>query len=197
MKAKKLSKRIEVVEVKEKTNLKKWMIIGVFIVVVIMIGSSAAFMGSKPNSDPNSYEVNGYKVSLTQEGWQISKGGGSLIMEFQPNATTDIPIELAKLQGEKIYLPINTTEIDAVLERQRLQGLLGQIGILSNEACLTEEDCPDIPIVSCEGPNTIIYFTDTETSEITSKDNCIILSSSYSDRVRVINAFIYKLLGVI
>ncbi len=54
-----------------------------------------------------------------------------------------------------------------------------------------------MPIVDCNNQNKIIYLRNNNSTEIVMENNCIILNSNYGDEVKVINRFMYGILGVI
>ena len=63
-------------------------------------------------------------------------------------------------------------------------------------ACTKEEGCGDIPIMDCRNSNKAVYLRKTNTTQIFKEDNCIVLEYASGEEIKVINKFMYGILGV-
>lgn len=189
MKSKKVSKK-ETIIVEQKKKKISWLPITALIIIIIMVGSSLVLM---KDQDGDSYDFNGFSVTKTEQGWGVSKGQGSLLFLYDPKSLQDIPADKFSLTNNKVYLILddNYTQESSVLK-----GYLNKFGIPVNDACFSEENCPDIPLVTCDSTSTVIYFKEGNNS--IAKDNkCVILNTDAESKHKLVDVFIYKLMGAL
>jgi len=103
----------------------------------------------------------------------------------------------ASKRDPKIYLLFNPEETSQdAYELQRLKAFLFATGRTPVPACITQQNCPDIPLKTCTDSDTMIYLHYSNESAITKQDNCILLQAEDTDPARVVNRFIYTIYGV-
>jgi hypothetical protein len=186
MKIRKVSKRDNVIT--EKKKKRKWIPIISLFIIIVMVGSSLVLMKNKEDN----YNYNGFSITKTENGWLLSKGQGSLLFIYDPKSLENIKIENINI-GNKVYTIIDN---NSVQEIDILKTYLRNLGFSVNDACFSEENCPDVPIVSCNSTVPVLYFKEGNIS-ISKQDNCIRLNSNKEDKLKIINVLIYKILGVL
>lgn len=163
-------------------------------IIFLMIGSLLTFFTSPENEQYQEY--NGYSFYLTQTGWITQLNGQQASFEQSPSELQNIPVEPFTLNEQRVYLafdPADTNELS--YEIQRLKAFLFLSGKNAIPACTTEEGCSDIPLITCENPEKSVYLKYGKQERIYKSGNCIILESQ-GDPTRIMNRFIYKILGV-
>ena len=188
MKSKKVSKKSLIKEEKKKNT--RWLPIIALGIIIIMVASSLALIKGENN---DSYDFNGFSVTKTEQGWSVSKGQGSLLFLYDPRSLQNITINMNLGTTNKVYIVSSENTINELVI---LKTYLNRLGLLANDACFNEENCPDVPIVDCNSTTPVLYFQEGENS-ISQNNNCIIFTSNQEDRLKVIDAFIYKLIGAL
>lgn len=146
---------------------------------------------------------------LEYAGFEFSVNGNLLVskingidygFEYAPKEVEDlesIPLKSESFNS-KIYLlydPIEYNEND--FEFIRLKQFLLSKGVNINFACTNEEGCGDLPIIDCRNTNKAVYLKTSNKNEIYTEENCIVLSAVKGEELKVVNRFIYGILGVI
>ncbi len=172
---------------------KTLLILGIGI-ILLMIGSVLTFFTN--SEDQNSLDYNGHSFFLTPTGWNTKINGQDATFEQSPKELESIPAVNFQLPQSKIYLAFNPNETTSEsYEIQRLKSFLFFMGKTPVPACIQEEGCSDLPLVKCTDEKQIILLTYGTESKITQDHNCIVLTTDV-DPTRVLNRFIYKLLGI-
>ncbi len=194
------------------------LVMGLSIVGFIGVGG---IQSSGQATNTQTIEYNGFTFENYNGLWKLNIQGTEFYFSAPPTAleTIQIPTEAKNLLNhQKIYVSkehIKTTqettnEEETILSENTIteevdisglvffyRSLFYTKGIQSFEACLTEENCGDLPIISCEDTAAIVAIQ-SETTQITAKDNCIYLEAQNDiTRVRLAERLAYELLGVI
>ena len=196
MHAKKTSKVKSVVK-KESffTDRKKiaLVLIGAFL-IILMVGS--ALVQWNEEDSEQEYEYNGFTLIQIEGYWKLIYGEYSFAFNYDPKSLENISIENFDLDKEKVYLgyvPENESLADQSV--QRVSTLLKYIVPTVTNACLIEKGCPDIPVVSCNGNDTVVWLKKSSKDKIFMQDNCLVLGYN-SESVKIVDLFMYRLLGV-
>jgi len=175
-------------------NSKKTILILALGIIILMIGSVLTLFSEEqqPTQDYNSYSF-----FQTDGGWIATLNGQQASFEHHPTEPEPIPAEPFTLPVGKIYLLFNPEETSQdAYELQRLKAFLFATGRTPVPACITQQNCPDIPLKTCTDSDTMIYLHYSNESAITKQDNCILLQAEDTDPARVVNRFIYTIYGV-
>jgi len=197
MRARKVSKSRNVVK-KEKgffSDKRKvgLIFVGLFL-IVLMVGS---MLMSSREDDGKEYEYNGYYFIQLEGYWKmVAEDDISLFFLNDPKSLENITVEQVNLMVDKVYLGFKPGEEGFGSQGiQRLGSILSSAVPSVLPACFAEEGCPDLPIVSCGGEDKVIWLKHGEEDKIYNQDNCVILQ--FKDKeMKIIDLFIYKLLGV-
>ncbi len=169
------------------------------IVLFVMVFSILAIKLGNTNEEIETLEYNGFKFSINGNIWVSKINGIDYNFEYNPKDLEGInSIELKDYGfNTKIYLlydPIENNHND--YEIQRLRQFLASKGTV-NLACIKEEGCGDLPIIDCRNTNKAVYLKVSDKNEIYNEENCTVLSAVKEEELKVINRFIYGVLGVI
>ena len=164
-----------------------------------MVFSLAGFVGlSFFQGDPNALpeeKYNDFTFSQYGSSWRLDVNGQAAEFYNFPKDVESINLpDTSFLQSEKVYLINELENFTVGRQLDLLSFSLYSINIRPHEACLEEEGCGDIPIVTCQEP--VIVFRTGENS-ITTQDNCLILSAENNEEMqKFTERLIYKFLGV-
>ena len=204
MKKKKLSKNRVLVQEQHdiKDNKKnKLNIIFVGTILFLMVFSIFAvkLFGGNNDQDTEKTDYNGFEVVNKGNYWSVIANNIEYGFEYPPQELEHISslnLKNEPLSG-KVYIlfdpEITTQNSQEVL---RLRQFLSSKGVLVSLACTKEEGCGDIPIMDCRNSNKAVYLRKTNTTQIFKEDNCIVLEYASGEEIKVINKFMYGILGV-
>ena len=151
---------------------------------------------SSDEDTSSEYEYNGYYFVQIDGYWNIVAGDQSFTFLYDPLSLENVTMEDLDLQVEKVYIGFvpgeESMEFNAY---QRTLNLMKAIVPTALPACFEEEGCPDLPIVSCEGENKVVWLREGEDHKIYNEDQCIIFEY-IGDANKVLDLFTYKILGV-
>ncbi len=206
MKKKKLSKnRLQSVENSDKKQKKKIIpIIIMGFIVFIMIFSVLAitlFFNDDTAQNQDEVKYNGYIIAYNGNNYAVYVNNVNYPFEYPPIEVENIKSSI-NLKEEvftpKAYLLFNPGEFqENSQELARIQNFLFNNGIITNLACSKEEGCGDLPIINCRNPNKVVYIRNADQSSISNEENCIMLDFKEGEQLKVINSFMYRILGVI
>lgn len=187
------------VKVKSRKN---YILVFVGIIIFTMVFSILAIKlgNTDTGEETEKLEYNGFKFSVNGNLLVSKINGANYNFEYSPKEVENI--KSITLKGEsfnsKIYLlydPIEYNEND--FEFIRLKQFLLSKGANINFACTNEEGCGDLPILDCRNANKVVYLKTSNKNEIYTEENCIVLGAVKGDELKVVNRFIYGILGVI
>ncbi|MBT7332625.1 hypothetical protein HN799_05115, partial [Candidatus Woesearchaeota archaeon] len=85
--------------------------------------------------------------------------------------------------------------IDTAQQISQVSSLFGQYSTRIQQACTTEEGCPDIPIITCDSPG--IIFQSADSTAIIQEQECLKLhAANDEDMQKLTERLIYRFLGV-
>ena len=177
---------------KEKKD-RKGIILTLFI-AFIMITSVLGFVFSGDNNQ-SSVEYNGYTFTRTDNGWVSYIWDQYFYFTYSPADLKSVPFDVFPINSEKVYIAYNPDELDVVLQNSidKLRYLFSLNGIIAYPACSIEQDCPNIPVVSCDSEFPVISFRKSDQDRIFTDRTCIVLEGYF---VKNTDRLSYWLLGV-
>ncbi len=204
MKIKRYSKKnieIQSSPVKKEKKKKTGLIIVFFIIFLMAFSviASVFFFNDNQNNDPDStkYDYNGFSFINTQDGWQLESNG--IIFEYLPNELENIDSSQYKYESavnKNSFIIFDTKEIDQNDYLFHKLASIRQLGYNYFPACKKEEECGDLPIKKCEKEDIEIQITEKENSVKTTETGCVIIKTTKEDTIKVINKYIYLILGL-
>lgn len=207
MKKFKATKNISFENSKNKKNLWKnkqmlWIMAG--FIVLLMVGSILTIMFQGKDDVSQEKEENGYKFVFTQQkGWTTKINNQDIGFAYLPSELNDIKKDpYFYLPPAKTYVAFNGNEfMENSQEINILLGFLGMTGRKAFPACTEEKNCgSDLPIANCDNAmnNTnIVYIYFGNETKIEQDKNCLKLESKLGDEMKIINLFVYQLLGIV
>ncbi len=159
-------------------------------VVTIMISSTLGFMSG---DSYDSEQYGDYTFTKVNSGWVTYIEGKQYLFEYLPSDLEDMDYNLDSVDLTDLYIAYNPAELndDMNYAISKLRNFLAYRGEFSQIACLDEENCPDIPVVSCEGDNVIGFINGEE--KIYKDDKCTYVSGEF---IKSVNRICYDILGV-
>ena len=172
-------------------------------IVVVMVLSIFGIFGSffaEDNLGSTEVEYNGFKFNQYNTFWRLNTGGQNYDFQYFPAELENITVsaDLSELRtAEKVYigyLPNDTFTIDR--QRNFLGAVLYSLNIKPQLACLTEEGCPDVPLIDCKNKMGVVLLSGKE-NEVTNENKCLFLKAADVQELhKLTERLIYKLLGV-
>ena len=176
------------------------LIVGAVVFLMIISVVSYSFTGSdnQQQNQENTIDYNGHKFTNVNGNWITSISGQQISFQNNPKELENITIQIGLyLLKEKVYIAFNPKEMDKEdYELQTLKSLVQTQRQNVQLACITEEDCGDMPIVNCNNQNSIIYLKQSTETKGYTEASCIILEAPEKEQNRIIERFYYKLIGV-
>jgi len=169
-------------------------------IAFIMVSSVIGFLYAPQDpaqNQGNSQEFNGIKFIPTNNRFIVEQGTNQLIFDYLPSDLTEIQkLSLYDLNQQKLYLLYNSSEKDDNQEyvKTKLAYNLRILGKQVSEACISEIDCPDIPVKSCNEPS--IYLESSNQNKIRNQDYCLVISGDSLFQSKSADKIIQQLLGI-
>jgi hypothetical protein len=195
-------KKITTRKEKEKKESINKTIFGVFMVAIMVIGIGGYAFLSNPieNRVNKKITYQGIEFVLQENNmWAFEIQGYSFLTQYNPqqteNISTNFPITITNYAGKPLYFAGQ----DGIGKQEIAINLQELIPRLPQDACvqgMEDIKCEDDdPIKNCSQDN-IIIFKEKNFTEITQKQNCVIINSPYYQQARVSDAFLYKIMGI-
>ena len=201
----KLGKNISFDKTSNKKSLWKnkqmlWIMAG--FIIILMVGSILTLMFTDQSSS-NAVEENGHKFFPDQNnnGWKTKVNGNEVSFAYLPSQLNDIKRDFLFLAPGKTYVTFNGNEfLENSQEINILTSFLTATGRTASPACTSVNGCGDLPLINCDtklnDANIVYIYIGNETFE-TQQANCLKLSARPGDELRLINLFVYQLLGIV
>ncbi len=180
-----------------------WFIIG------IMVLSIAGFIGgglsSLTQNTPPTQEFNGYTFTRETNQWTVIISGQKYGFLYFPSelSTINLPINTNSWRNkEKIYLiqdALNASSFPLENSLNLVEAVFYTNNVRLQKACFQEENCPDLPIVSCTSSALVVRspLSNITETKLSSDDQCLIIEpSSPLELERTTERIIYQFLGV-
>ena len=195
-------RQIETKSSKKKKESRKWMVIGIILVAVMIIGTLGYGFLSRQELGGSNIKKESYKgveFIMTDSGfWYAAISGYGFYFKHLPKETENISVPFARLE-EYYYKPLFFVfnDGDMAAKGEIYRSLKDFTSSYPQDSCLAGAECEDnqLPEENCSS-NIIIFNVKNETS-IHREENCVFIESPAEDMVRAADAFLYRLLGVI
>jgi len=177
--------------------MKKSQIFMSIFIAVIMISSVIGFMYSPQQEDnPDAIAFNGVSFLPSQNNnWVAVINNNQLVFDYLPSELSGINSPLLySLSQSKLYILYNPASKDQAYIMEKLYYNLNSLGKTAAPACLTEEDCPDIPIKSCK--DNAILLKDSKNNQVYNEENCIVIEGDSLYQNQAADKIIQGLIGI-
>ncbi len=202
MKKKKLSKDrvFDIQSSKNESFFKKnigLIVVGGIVFLMVFSVFAVSIGRSDDLSSQKEFDYKGHKI-INKNGIFYIKDQLDYGFEYSPLDLENImTIDFKSELSGKVYLAFDPDQFSQdSLELDRIKKFLFSRGLVVSLSCIKEKGCGDLPVVNCNNINKVIYFKNSDKTDITKQDNCIILESKKSEEILIINKFIYAALGV-
>lgn len=188
-----------------RTRKINWNKVMAWFIVAIMVLSVLGIVGSSFFSGGERAEYNGFDLVKVNNLWLLKEGGkkgeeggNDYYFRYLPSELENLssPGEV-KVEGGRLYFgfqPDDRINFDKAIGS--LAYFFYNQGVSSQKACITEKDCPDIPIINCEEKPGIVIISG-EKNGYTQDEKCLIMTAADNEELeKLTERLLYKLLGV-
>ncbi len=194
-------RRIEAKTAKEKREKRKGAAIGIFLVVIMVLGTVGYGFLSRQEAGvkSNKETYKGTEFIMTEQGfWWAEISGYGFYFQHLPKEAENISVPFARFDefsGKPLYFVLNDGSINAKSEIYRnLQAFTLR---LPQDACLAGQECDNAELPEENCSSKIIIFNKGNETIVERDENCIFISSPADDMTRAADAFLYRILGII
>src|SRR3989344_1575313 len=168
-------------------------IVGGILIFIMLFSTLGYAFGGGSGGTSNAVKYNGYIFENVNGLWVLDKGGINFVFLYNPKETNDI-VSTVKPINNYYSKPIyySSKNNDATYELGRN---LESVALRFLPACVEGEECEgDLPIKNCE--DNFIIIEESDTNEIIQDNNCVYLKGNQEEMVKVVDEFLFKILGV-
>ena len=193
-----IMRKIQVRELIEQKRKQNNMILGA-ILIGIMILSTVGYSfyheeKDNSNTGANTISYNGFEFVKSQDYWLLQINDKTFYFQNLPNETQEIDIGMNKDIADFVNKPLYLSSQGAGAQ-EILLNLQGYV-LRSQLACVEDEKCENnFPEKNCS--NNFIIFQNKEFNKIVEEENCIYIIYKTEDEVKMGDAFVYRVLGVL
>lgn len=150
------------------------------------------------NQENNSEKITYKGIEFVRENnlWNTEIGNYKFGFLYNPNEVGEINSSLNYLSGynnEPLYVYYENS--DAMMEVYRNLFYYNNIAERVQEACPEGEICnPEVPVKDCT--NNFIIIKKSEISEVKQENNCVFISGSDEEIVKITDGFLFKITGI-
>jgi len=191
-------RKLETQAEREKRKKRNQVIIGFLMTFLLVLSVAGYALFSKPgNAQAKRLTYNNIVFIFESGMWHFSVHGRNFATVFSPLNTTNIslPHNLEEIFANYTTAPLYfvTNNIDAVNE---LMQNLGSFIPRAQLACIQGEKCEgNLPVKNCQQHN-IIIIKDSNTTRVSTKQNCLVIEGNYEEQLKIADAIIFRLLGI-
>ena len=183
----------------ERRNKRNYIIIGIVMVFVLVIGTIGYAFTSKERVETKKEKENyaGLEFIKTESGfWRTSVSGYEFFFQYLPKETSNITIPFVSLNeynGKPLYFIIVNNEAANEISMN-----IGRFASrMPQEACLAGRECKNAELPEKNCSSNLIIFEEKNKTEVRREESCIFIESAYDEMTRAADAFVYKLLGIV
>ena len=190
---------------KETKEKRRWGLM--LFIIMIMVGTSFSVIFFGFSSASETVRYNGIKFTGDGTKWTAKINGRYAAFSFLPNEVEDIktPAQLPALLGNRVEIDAtsdaNSTYKESIaLAQHQMRLTLDSYNVYLFQGFTTNNSF-NFPVVTCNNATSsvpVIYFKESNSTDIEIRDNCIITkASSDRDFIRVKDRLVYSMLGVV
>jgi hypothetical protein len=181
-------------EIEGKKRKRNQLIVG-GILVAIMILSTVGYAFNRENSTEGK-KIDYREIEFIQQNdyWLATIGGAQFAFRYNPQETEEInsfmTIGINNYAGKALY--VSSDNFDAEVELYRN---LDSIILRRQYACLDEKTCEQgYPVKTCQ--DNFIIIKEANSSSISQQENCVFIEGSGNETIKLVDKFLYKILGL-
>ena len=185
---------------------KKQMLVALFI-IAIMVLSTLGFVLDFSQPSQSTLEYNTHKFTQTTQGWSTKLNGQKRLFLFFPGQLEDIsfPDEAKKILTSPKQVSLsydsNTTSVQVFAELQfDLERRLTNYANVYVVRGISNSEGTALPTIMCGNATEtvpVVFFRESNTTQVLAENNCIIAESSAPiDAVRIAERILYTVLGI-
>jgi len=165
----------------------------------MVLSSAGVVLNYRTTDTSKSKEYNNFKFTQLENGYMTVINNKQFFFSHYPETLEEYNSNYnLNLNTEKIYFtydPNDTLKFESNINK--LGSIIFNLNIRPVKACISEESCPDIPVVNCSEETPKFLFKESNLTKISQDMSCIILESdSNTNMDKLVEIIYYKLLGV-
>jgi len=178
----------------EKKRRRNQFLVGSFLIFIMII----SLLGYSFRDDEENQKIkyNGIEFIKESNLWNAEINGLKFYFTYNPNEVKELNETLKKLNNyynKPLYFYSNNSEAETEIYRNLFYS--NQIVQRVQNACLEGEECKeDLPIKNCN--DNIIIIKDSDKNEVIQEQNCIFIKGKTEDMMKLVDSFLYNIIGV-
>ena len=180
----------------KKENNKGKIIITILIIAILVASTAGFLMTSEDDGNYKTYKD--YKIYQAQESrYEISVNDQLYPIDYLPEELENIAMPNFQL-SDIVYILYNQSDGSLLnWQMRKMSSVLLGFGVRVNPACKTEENCPNIPVITCKDRPSIIELRLGNELKLFKEDNCLVLQGTQEDINKLADKIDLALLNVI
>lgn len=167
--------------------------VGIFI-IGLMILSTLNIMDTQDKTNKIKYKNHIFTKQNDQ--WVTYIDNNAIAFKYNPLELENITIPNYNFYVSKLYLAYDPKDIsNEQFIIQRAGSILQYFKIKPVLSCISEKDCPDIPIVNCKD-NDVLYLKYSDEQKIYIDDKCLVIQGTPEQQLMYLDKVFYSLLGI-
>ena len=166
-------------------------------IALIMISSVIGFLYTPEDAAvaPGTKQYSNIQFYPQNNQWLALSNNQQFLFDYLPEELSAITIpQIYILNNPKLYIIFNASERNQEYLLQKLEYNLRTLGKTVVQACLTETDCPDIPVKDCTEPG--ILLRESRENRVYLYESCIAIEGDTLYQSQAIDKLHQALLGI-
>jgi len=170
-----------------------------FIVAVMVLSVFGVITGSFFTKDEQKIEYKGFQFYKYSNQWLFRHQKNEYRFQHNPPELENITLSPnIDLNHPKIYLGFQPNDqINLNQAFSTLAGVFYNQQVKLQQACISEKDCPDIPLINCQENPGIILISGEKNSYVSDEKCLIITATNQQELQKLTERLAYNLLGIL
>ncbi|MDD5650885.1 MAG: hypothetical protein PHF86_10800 [Candidatus Nanoarchaeia archaeon] len=167
--------------------------IGIFI-IGLMVLSTLNIIETQDKTNKIKYK--NYSFTKQNDQWITYINNKAIAFKYNPLELENTIIPNYNFYISKLYLaydPIDISNEQFII--QRAGSILQYFNIRPVLSCISEKDCPDIPLINCKN-NDALYLKYSNDTKVYIEDKCLVIQGTPDQQLMYLDKVFYNLLGI-
>jgi len=191
-------KKIITKKAQKEKQKRQQLTLGLVLILILVMSAFGVVVGSFGSNEQKKIVYNGLEFFPLNDYWKTDIGEFSFFFRYNPLETENISqyfenkeIPIATFYSNK---PLYISSFNQLATSEIYQNTNLFVERFQN-ACLTEENCPEnYPIKNCS--ENFIIILESEIPEIEIQENCIFIKGDYNNILILTDEFLFRTLGI-
>jgi len=192
---------------KKKSGLNLKVLVPVFIIGILVLSTIGFILGQNTEQQTEItggvVKYGGFEFYKTQnDKWVVNVGGKQYLFDYSPDELSSINVPYFVVP-DRVYLLFEPVEKDNNMEYAftKLYSTLSNLGKRAVFACISEENCPDVPIKDCSEDFAFYLKKGVEEEgsvegRVFIDQNCVVIEGDAVGMSKAVEAVELRILGV-